>query len=223
MAALIRPAPSWSRALAWLAAGLGEAGPDKPAGVEAVLAEFGTRLDEFRRELSRLSEQAFTALLPLSRETPTHYKWHMFAIEGADVNVWIHEYKPKASRSQGYAQSIHNHRYPMSVLLLTGGYCCGSFTVQAARDGVHADVRSIGTERLRGGSIYSMSPDEFHSVTEIQDGTVSLMVQGKPVRSSSVSVDVGSRLLVAHTPIEGRHANLRSALGPAEQGWAAED
>jgi hypothetical protein len=137
----------------------------------------------------------------------------MFAIEDTRVNVWLHEYKPKASRSGGYAQSIHNHRYPMSVLLLTGGYSCGSFTVQADPDGVHAEVRPIGAERLRGGNVYSMSPDEFHSVTEIRDGTVSLMVQGSPVRTTSVSVESGSRLLVSHTPIEYRHANLRVALG----------
>lgn len=208
----------WSRALTWLATALradGTGHSPEPASVEAVLAEFRSRVDEFGAEIAGLSEQAFASLLPLSRETPTHYKWHMFAIEDAGVNVWLHEYKPKSSRSRGYAQSIHNHRYPMSVLLLTGGYSCGSFIVRAEPDGVHADVRAIGTERLRGGNVYSMSPSEFHSVTGIRDGTVSLMVQGRPVRSSSVSVEAGSRVLVTHTPIEYRRASLRSALGQA--------
>jgi hypothetical protein len=205
--------PSWSRTLAWLATELHDASSVRPDAIEVTLAGFLASVEEFRGELCALSERAFATLMPLSRETPTHYKWHMFAIQDTHVNVWLHEYKPKTTRSRGYAQSIHNHRYPLSVLLLTGGYACGSFTVRAGSDGVHADVSLITTKRLRGGSIYSMSPDQFHSVTEIDDGTVSIMVQGRPVRSSSVSVDPGSRRLVRHTPIEHRCADLRSVLG----------
>jgi hypothetical protein len=38
------------------------------------------------------------------------------------------------------------------------------------------------------------------------------MIQGKPVRTYSTSVDSSSLVMTRHTPIEFRLANLRSAL-----------
>jgi hypothetical protein len=62
-----------------------------------------------------------------------------------------------------------------------------------------------------------MEPSEFHSVTEIEDGTVSLMVQGTPVRRYSTSVDAASGRMTRHVPIEFRLNQLRSVLSAACQ------
>jgi hypothetical protein len=206
--------------LSWLASAIADTDRSKGSGIESVLSRFYARLDVFQRELGAISEPRFETILLLSRETPSHYKWHLLAIDNVCMHVWLHEYKQGGTCSHGYAQSIHNHRYPMAALLLTGGYCYTNYAVQVASDNLHADVRVISTRQLSGGSVYSMTPNEFHSVTEIQDGTVSLMIQGKPVRTYSTSVDSHSLRMTRHTPIEYRLANLRSAL-PSHAGRSA--
>ncbi len=52
----------------------------------------------------------------------------------------------------------------------------------------------------------------IYSVTEIQDGTVNLIIQGRPLRPFSISVDAESHRVSYHVPIEGRLENLRSIL-----------
>ena len=178
---------------------------------EKVLADFYGRIEGFRDDLEGLEDPEFQDILLLSRETPTHYKWHMGSAPDNSFTIWLHEYKPHATRSGGYAQTIHNHRYPMSALLLAGGYRYTRFAVQAGKD-QHAAVRTTGSERIAGGSIYSMRESDFHSVTEIEDGTVSLLVQGRPLLPHSISVDADSRRVSYHVPIEGRLENLRSTL-----------
>lgn len=204
-------------ALSSLASVISAAGGLRAGGVEAALARFYADLDVFEQELRMLSASCFDAMLTLSRETPTHYKWHLFANDDTHVHVWLHEYKPTSVRSQGYTQTVHNHRYPMTALLLAGGYCCTKYAVTPDSDNLHADVRVLDAQRLFGGNVYSMGPNEFHSLSEIQNGTVSLMVQGKAVRSYSTSVDAVSRLIATHTPIEYRLNNLRSVLGAMNQ------
>lgn len=201
-----------SNTLSWLASAIIDTNASKEAGIEPVLTRLYTHLDVFRRELNAISEPRFETMLLLSRETPSHYKWHLLAIDSLCMHVWLHEYKPSGIRSHGYAQSIHNHRYPMAALLLKGGYCYTKYAVKAASDNVHADVCVTSIRQLSMGDAYSMTPNEFHSVTEIQDGTVSLMIQGRPVRTFSTSVDSSSLRMTRHTPIEYRLANLRSVL-----------
>jgi hypothetical protein len=204
-----------SQIISWLASSLSADNASSPRNIESILGNFYMRLAAFRRDLGGLSERSFREMLPRSRETPTHYKWHLFANDSDGVEVWLHEYKPKTTRSGGYAQSIHNHRYSMSALLLTGGYCYRGYEVSINEDGLHGDVRVTGSWDICEGSAYSMTPDEFHSVTEIQDGTVSLMIQGRAVRSFSTSVEPGSGRVIRHVPIEHRLGDLRSALaGP---------
>jgi hypothetical protein len=201
-----------AQTVSWLASAISRNDTSNPVNIEFILGAFYGELEIFRRELGNLPEQSFRTMLPRSRETPTHYKWHLFANDDADVQAWLHEYKPQAIRSDGYAQTIHNHRYSMSALLLTGGYCYSGYDVHINEDDLHADVRVIGTWDIREGCAYSMTPDEFHSVTEIQDGTVSLMIQGRAVRTHSTSVNPSTGRLIRHTPIEHRFGELRSAL-----------
>lgn len=211
-----------SQMISWLASALSGDNASDHRNIESILGSFYKRQTAFRRELGDLSEHSFREMLPRSRETPTHYKWHLFANDDVGVQVWLHEYKPKTTRSGGYAQSIHNHRYSMSALLLTGGYCYRGYEVSMNKDGLHADVRVTGSWDICEGSAYSMTPDEFHSVTEIQDGTVSLMIQGRAIRTYSTSVDPGSGRVIRHVPIEHRLGELRSALTGARHTASAD-
>lgn len=184
---------------------------------ERLLRRFFGRLEEFKAELKQLNDLDFESILPLSRETPTHYKWHMFSASDKPCTIWLHEYKPRSIRSVGYAQTIHNHRYPMSALLLAGGYRCNTYTVKQISDQC-IDVLATGSRLVTSGSIYSMRANDFHSVTEIKDGTVSILVQGRAVRPYSISVNTESCRASCHVPIEGRLDNLRSCLTIANGG-----
>lgn len=201
--------------LTWLADSLPTS--NFPEVTEKILRDFFERLEDFRDDLQKLEERDFERILPRSRETPTHYKWHLLTAPDHSFTVWLHEYKPRASRSGGYAQTIHNHRYPMSALVLTGGYQCTEYKVERSHGDDRASIQVITGWQLAGGSVYSMRENEFHSVTQIEDGTMSLLVQGQPTRPYSVSVDAGSRRTSCHVPIEGRLDHLRSSLTTAHR------
>jgi predicted metal-dependent enzyme (double-stranded beta helix superfamily) len=199
-----------SSQLTWLADTLPTS--DFPEVTEKILSNFFMQLDDFRADLQRLGEHEFERILPLSRETPTHYKWHLLTAPGRAFTVWLHEYKPLATRASGYAQTIHNHRYPMSALVLAGGYYCTKYNVAENPGHDRADVQATKGWQLASGSVYSMRETDFHSVTQIQDGTVSLLVQGQASQRFSVSVDPKSHRTSCHLPIEGRLDHLRSSL-----------
>ena len=198
-----------SRQLSWLADKL--SGSSLTEVTEKILVDFYGGVEEFSGDLERLEDVDFQHILLLSRETPTHYKWHICTAPDKSFSIWLHEYKPRATRSGGYAQTIHNHRYPMSALLLAGGYRYTQLTVHVGKD-QRASVKTVSSQLVSGGSIYSMQDRDFHSVTEMQDGTVSLIIQGRPLRPFSISVDAESRRVFYHVPIEGRIENLRSTL-----------
>lgn len=200
---------SQSKQLSWLADKL--SGNSLAEVTEKILMDFYGGVEEFRGDLERLEDVNFQCILPLSRETPTHYKWHMCTVPDKSFSIWLHEYKPRATRSDGYAQTIHNHRYPMSALLLAGGYRYTQFVVHVGKE-QQASAQTVSSQLVTAGSIYSMQERDFHSVTEIQDGTVSLIIQGRPLRPFSISVDAESRRVSYHVPIEGRLENLRSIL-----------
>lgn len=196
--------------LTWLADNLPTS--NFPDLTEKILGDFFERLEEFRADLHSLEEQDFEQVLSRSRETPTHYKWHLLTTPDRSFTVWLHEYKPRSSRSSGYAQTIHNHRYQMSALVLTGGYQCTKYEVKKSRSDDRASIQVITGWQLESGSVYSMRENEFHSVTQIEDGTMTLLVQGRPSRPYSVSVDANSRRASRHVPIEARMDQLRSCL-----------
>jgi hypothetical protein len=100
----------------------------------------------------------------------------------------------------------------MSVLVLAGGYHYTRYEVKVGADQLHADVSIRGIQPLSQGPTYSMKPNEFHSVTQIHDGTVSLMIQGAPDRTFSTSVDLRTLEMTHHVPIEYRLDSLRSIL-----------
>lgn len=204
-----------SSQLSWLAGTL--PGDSLPEVTEKVVRDFYGRVDEFGEELERLDDREFHAILLLSRETPTHYKWHLGTAPDKSFTIWLHEYKPHAIRSGGYAQTIHNHRYPMTALLLAGGYRYTQYEVGHTGADRPAEVRTVSSRQITGGAIYSMRESDFHSVTEIQDGTVSLLVQGRSLRPYSISVDAQSCRVSRHVPIEGRINNLRSTLTTAHR------
>jgi hypothetical protein len=183
------------------------------AQVERYLATVHSHAAVLRAELDRLSPEIFAGMLLRSRETSTHYKWNLHAGDHEQFAVWLHEYKPAGQRAPGYAESVHNHRYGLTSLVLRGGYTHLRFAVERD-DHSSAGVRLIEKHacRLRPGSTYSLSADDFHSVADLVDGTVTVVVQHPAVRQYSTSVNTSDLRLVRHYPIESRYAHLRALL-----------
>lgn len=176
------------------------------------LDEFAESIGVFKRDLKGLSSDDFARLLPLSRETPTHFKWNLFSAPDGSYRIWLHEYKDAATRLPGYAQTIHNHRYAFASLILAGGYLHSRFKVETSDDLIAARPQPIATSEIFSGARYALSSRDFHSVTAILDGTVSLVIQWSSCNAHSVSVDPSTRRAVRHYPIESRFDILRSVF-----------
>jgi hypothetical protein len=185
---------------------------------ERFLSLIRVKSAEFRAELSGLAHAEFDRLAAASRETPTHYKWHLHTVPGKAFVIWLHEYKPAPLRGGGYATSIHNHRYGLSSLVLSGGYRHLGYAVERdARGGVIAE--RTWTRDVRPGSCYSIDAEDFHQITDLVDGTVTLVVQHPAVRTYSTSVDLSGHRLVHHYPVESRYDELRRLLNNGGIDW----
>src|SRR5579859_1431466 len=96
---------SWSAALDQLVDGivppavfaLDNNGPVSPPA----LMDFADKIDAFKADVRGLSASDFERIVPSSRETPTHFKWHLFTPVDASLRFWLHEYKPRAILGKG--------------------------------------------------------------------------------------------------------------------------
>jgi hypothetical protein len=185
---------------------------------ERFLASVRGRLDDLVSALSQLRVEEFAHMTVRSRETSTHYKWHLHADPQHRFVLWLHEYKTAGLRSPGYADSIHNHRYGLSSLVLSGGYTHMRFVVRRDPAEGRALVNRVAAHQLGPGSTYSISADEFHRVADLVDGTVTLVVEHPAIRAYSTSVDTAGHVL-HHYPIEARYDELRVLLAGKDGLW----
>jgi hypothetical protein len=114
-----------------------------------------------------------------SHETSTHYKWWLVGNESTQEVLWLHVYKRPSSMVRGYAESAHDHRYSFTSLILRGGYTNSSHQFS------NGHLSKISDELLLQGSILHMHPAAIHSLSGIQAGTITLVFQQRPARTSS--------------------------------------
>ncbi|MEU5882695.1 hypothetical protein [Spirillospora sp. NPDC047279] len=169
---------------------------------------------ELARELAALADEDFAEIVGRSRETSTHYKWSLMDDPANDFKIWLHEYKDGAHRGSGYARSIHNHRYPLSSLILYGSYKHTKLAIDDMSEQSRR-LRITTEQKLDPGSVYTITTNELHSISDIRDHTITLVVQHRTIRSFSISIDPQSLRTIRHYPIEERHVNLRECLEPA--------
>lgn len=136
----------------------------------AALLESVRNVDPLARELDR------------SVEKTTHFKW--FVASGPDRNfeLWVHDYKPVEQRRTGHAVVAHNHRFWFTSLLLRGGFRSTRFELVSPDS---AELQETSALTLNAGDTYVVDPSEIHALTDIQEGTLTLLVQSNSVRSFS--------------------------------------
>jgi len=119
-----------------------------------------------------------------SAEKTTHYKWLLGKDEPAErFEVWLHEYKPSTHRREGHASVPHNHRFWLTSVILKGGFTDTRFE----RAPSESD-RLIAPSKVRTmsrGDTMVIAPEEIHALSELRDGTFSLIVQSKKTRDYS--------------------------------------
>jgi predicted metal-dependent enzyme (double-stranded beta helix superfamily) len=156
------------------------------AGVSSIFADLD--VDSLCAELrSRLSEIADPGG---SVEKTTHYKWLLAKDDpGKRFEVWLHEYKPKTHRREGHASVPHNHRFWLTSLILKGGFTDTRFERTADAG---SSIAALQTRAMRPGDTMVIAPEEIHALSELRDGTFSLIVQSQKIRSYSEVFEDGA-------------------------------
>lgn len=146
--------------------------------------------------------------LERSVEKTTHYKWFLGGGPGKGFELWLHEYKPRNLRRTGHATVAHNHRFWLTSLILSGGF---TDTRYARISGdVEPLIEPIAQRSMDPGSTMVIDPEEIHSLTALQDRTISLVVQSRPVRSYSEVFEDGE--VRRYFDLEAKLAELRESL-----------
>jgi hypothetical protein len=141
-----------------------------------------------------------------SAEKTTHFKWFVADDPHGRFALWLNEYKPASHRRTGHAEVAHNHRFWFTSLLLSGG-----FTNDIYRARSDASLELERSLDLRAGDTFVVDPDEVHALRELRDGTLTLLVQSRPVRSYSDVWEAGKVTRYHDLPSSRRAFNQRLA------------
>jgi hypothetical protein len=178
----------------------------------AGLAEFHRLwgdLDALRWLVVERIEQDVQRVARRSRETTTHYKWLLAWDRPQGMKIWLHEFKPASERRPGYAATVHNHRYPFTAIALSGGYTNVQYDIVFDAESLRVDrCDVVGSQDLTSGQTYSMEPDGYHYVDEIEDGTKTLIMEFPAVASASYSFDQRGDRMTEHLALDARLRNL---------------
>ena len=156
-----------------------------------------------REHLRALPPAAAEAIAGGSRETTTHFAWRLVDEPDAPFSFWLHEYKPQRDWWQGYANSVHNHRYHFCTTVLAGAFQHEWWEMRLDPTGELVRGARCGDSQVwRPGSVHSLTAEMFHRVARACDGTLTFLVKSRPVRCWSLSVDPATNVSRRHVPVE---------------------
>ncbi|MFT7839038.1 hypothetical protein Q5530_23095 [Saccharothrix sp. BKS2] len=169
--------------------------------------------ERLRGHLRTLSPREQARVAAKSRETTTHFAWCLRDEAAEPFTFWLHEYKPQRDWRQGYADSVHNHRYHFCTVLLQGSYLHERFSVDLA-DGGGAILSTTLLRRSAAAEGHSgtMLAHEFHRIPEAADDTMTFLVKSRAVRPWSLSFDPDTRTSHRHVPVEARLEDLTNSM-----------
>ncbi|WP_433262509.1 hypothetical protein ACQPZF_29690 [Actinosynnema sp. CS-041913] len=166
-----------------------------------------------RAHLCALTPQEEMRVVARSRETTTHFAWCLRDEPAEPFTFWLHEYKPQHDWRQGYADSIHNHRYHFCTTLLAGSYLHERFTARLAEDGRSiAETELLRSTQAQRGDSGTMLAHEFHRIPKAADDTLTFLVKSRAVSPWSLSYDPDTRTSHRHVPVESRLEELTKTL-----------
>jgi hypothetical protein len=168
---------------------------------------------ELKNHLHTLAPAEAAALIKASRETTTHFAWCLLDSPDDEFSFWLHEYKPQRDWRQGYADSVHNHRYHFCTTLLRGHYLHERYHAHLDPDtGLITSVRLRSQTQCATGSSGRLLADEFHRIPSAGTGTMTFLVKSRAVTESSVSFDPATGIGHRHVPVEVRLGELADRI-----------
>ncbi|MEU7788302.1 MULTISPECIES: hypothetical protein [unclassified Amycolatopsis] len=169
--------------------------------------------EELRTQLRTLSGAQAAKVLRSSRETTTHFAWCLLDSPSDPFSFWLHEYKAQEDWREGYADSVHNHRYHFCTTILRGDYLHERYETTIDHDtGLIAAARLRRRTLCQAGSCATMLADEFHRIPEAAAGTMTFLVKSRPVSSFSLSFDPARGIGHRHVPVESRLGELADRI-----------
>lgn len=169
--------------------------------------------EELRTQLRTLSAAQAAKVLRSSRETTTHFAWCLLDSPADPFSFWLHEYKAQKDWREGYADSVHNHRYHFCTTILRGDYLHERYeTTLDAGTGLIASARLRRRTLCPAGACATMLADEFHRIPEAATGTMTFLVKSRPVSSFSLSFDPATGIGHRHVPVEVRLGELADRI-----------
>jgi hypothetical protein len=182
--------------------------PTWPGDAASVLSHVPVSLDAVAAYIEQLEPEVRAARFEGSHETSTHFKWLVSRHERPRFTIWLHDYKPESERRHGYAEVAHDHRYDLASVILAGGYTAEE--LEANDDG---SVVPVASARFDVGDVMRLGADAIHRLTAIDEGTITLMVEGEPKRHSSTAYYPDEPRVRTFLDFTGRWPELRSKLG----------
>src|SRR5688572_20939262 len=158
---------------------------DEKSAHESVRATLSTLVDDksrFWNDLEHFVATKKASLESHSVERPTHFKWLVIRRPESQYKVWLHVYKPQSLRGNGFAVVPHNHRYPFTSLILTGGFTNVEYHIHTRDEVAFWKYAIAKKRRIQTGQVYTLGSEVIHSLTEIAEPTATLVVQSAPNR-----------------------------------------
>ncbi|WP_409494536.1 hypothetical protein [Amycolatopsis sp. cmx-11-12] len=184
--------------------------------VDEIFRDWTSRPDlrtDLRQHLDSLSPDEASAVLGRSRETTTHFAWCLLDSPTDPFSIWLHEYKAPEDWREGYADSVHNHRYHFCTTILRGHYVHERYsTLRDQLSGLITSVRLRRSALCQAGSVGVMYADEFHRIPEATEGTMTFLVKSRPVSEFSLSYDPKTGIGHRHVPVEVRLGDLAGRI-----------
>jgi hypothetical protein len=176
-------------------------------------AEQTSLREELRGHLRDLHPSSADALRNKSRETTTHFAWCLLDSPTDPFSFWLHEYKKQSDWREGYADSVHNHRYHFCTTILRGNYLHERYATRLdEKSGLITSVQLRRRALCQAGATGVMLADEFHRIPEAAEGTMTFLVKSRPVSSSSLSYDPSTGIGHRHIPVEVRLGELAERI-----------
>ena len=168
---------------------------------------------DLKSYLNGLPSADFAGLISRSRETTTHFAWCLRADANEPFSVWLHEYKPQHDWREGYADSVHNHRYHFCTNIISGAYTHQRYAAEIdERTNLVASVTQLRSTVCPAGTGGFLLADEFHRIPSAEDGTMTLLVKSREIRAWSLSYDPMIQRGYRHIPVENRLGDLVDRL-----------
>jgi hypothetical protein len=181
------------------------------AYVAELLAEDTAIAQQLAAWVAGLRPRQIREILNRSVEKSTHYKWFL-GEHRSDYTVWVHQYRPASVfvSSNRFAASIHNHRYPFVSRVLSGSLCVSTFDVSSSDAARGVSLRN--EQALDVGDVMLLNSNDVHRIDRVYDDTVTIVVQGPPVRHYSTRFDPRNGRSERIYDLDALFPNLTSAF-----------